>query len=84
MRLSKFCKKQGMDLEQYRAYKEFLQEKAQKIYDKMLLEHKQGTGLYLSLSDYIDTDMQESLFVLEFLKELDVEIFYETMEFRIL
>lgn len=83
MRLAQFCKNQGMTLEQYRAYKISLEEKAQKIYDTIVFDHLKGTGMYFSLADYVDIDTQESRFVMQFLQEIGLEIFYETLEFRI-
>lgn len=83
MRLAQFCKKQKMDKEQFHAYKEYLENTAEALYQTMLLTHSNGTGMYFDLSDYMDTDSQESLFIMQMLQEKGVEIFFETMEFRL-
>lgn len=85
MNLARICKQQGMTIQEYHSYKKQLQEKAENIYEKMALDHKEGTGLYFSLSDYIDIDSQESQIIIDFLNELDgIEIFHRTLEFRLI
>lgn len=72
MRLSKFCKEQGMDINEYREYKKELETMSMDIFEKIKKIHYVGTGIYYPVSEIIK-DSQEKPYIIENLKAMGVE-----------
>lgn len=74
-RMAEYCKKSGMTLEEYEAYRANIDAQAKDIFEKKVLAVPSGTGMFYPVDELLSEvqDEQARLFVIQSLKRLHVE-----------
>lgn len=83
MMMAKYCKSLGMDLQEFRAYKQAVEDEAQTIYDRAKKIRPQGTGMYFPTSELIEVKEQRDYYIINELKALGVEFIENGKLYRI-
>lgn len=81
MRLSKYCKQQDMNYEEYKKYKKMIEEKSTEIFDRLRKFSHVGSGIYHPTSQIID-DIPEKPFIINRLKDYGVEFIKDSEYYR--
>lgn len=83
MRLSKYCKDRNFTRDQYKQYKNEIENKALQAYEKAKELHALDTGIFYPI-DEIVADNEEKYFIIEALKDLNVEFTNHNTKYRLL
>lgn len=81
MRLSKYCKQQDMNREEYEQYKKMIEEKSNEIFNRLKKFNHVGSGIYHPTSQIID-DIPERPFIIDRLKDFGVEFIKDSEYYR--
>ena len=81
MNMCKYCKDQGMTLEEYKQFESTIKETAKAIRSQLTY----NGGMYYDTKDLFDQSCNDDIkyFIIQELKELDIEFFKNDSEYRV-
>lgn len=81
MNMCKYCKDAGMTLEEYKQFEKNINEKAKAIRSQLTY----NGGMYYNVDDLFESNINEDMkyFIIQELKELDIEFFKNNSLYRV-